>query len=178
MRSVALLGAIGLAGAFHAPAVHRPRTVTLHMQEAEAPDLSSFFEEEEPITWASPEWQWGSSDGESHKVAERVREELEKQYRRSLLVTRAKLGSVDFFDLKMALALMCQQAGEQDSRWATLLEEMVAAKYEADGFIEQQKLADAVNAILANPIEDSGENPAAVLAAALEELDFSAKGFA
>ena len=69
-----------------------------------------------------------------------------------------------------------------DGKWAALVEQMVAAEYmssgEDEGLIDLPKLATAVNKLLAQPLESAeiDENPAGVLARALEELDFFDKG--
>ena len=155
-------------------------------EPAAPPDLSSFFEDKPPPTWGSPEWKWGSADGEAHVVAERVREELSKPHRRAAMLSYARMGAVDFFDLKMALALMCQKASNEgfdasDGRWASLVAEMESAAFEDGGMIVQESLAEAVNTRLAqrveNPLDIDGKpNPAGVVAVALEELGFVKRG--
>lgn len=101
MRGTVMVGLLlGAAGALQVPGALHRRSSTPSM--AEVYDPSAFFEEEKPITWASPEWQWGSASGEAHTVAARVREELGMPHRRSALISYAKMAAVDFFDLKMA----------------------------------------------------------------------------
>ena len=51
---------------------------------------------------------------------------------------------------------------------------MLACEFEKDNFIDQPKLAAAINKRLAIP--GNTENPAAVVAAALVELQFVKKG--
>lgn len=184
-----IVGAFGVAIAMQptSPGVTRsasPGHSHVSMQEfAAAPN---FFEEEPPPSWGSADWRWGYADGEAHKVAARVREELSKPHRRTALLSYARMGAVDFFDLKMALALKCQRARNlgydaPDGRWEALMEEMAACAFEADNMIDQKKLAEAVNLRLEQPIDDPVDidgnyNPAAVVAAALDELGFVQKG--
>ena len=61
----------------------------------------------------------------AHTEAEKVRAEFSKQFRRSSLLSWAKLGSADYVELKMVLALKCQHAKNggydaPDGRWAAL----------------------------------------------------------
>ena len=106
-------------------------------------------------------------------------------HRRSVLITYARSNAVDFFDLKMALALKCQRAGnlgydEPDGRWTSLMNEMAACEFEEDNFILQEKLAAAVNKRLQAPLDAKmeAEEPAAVVAEGLVALDFVKKGIA
>ena len=78
--------------------------------EAQPFDPSSFFQDTPPPSWSSPEWKWGSEDGVAHTEAEKARAEFAKQFRRSSLLSWAKLGSADYVELKMVLALKCQHA--------------------------------------------------------------------
>ena len=187
---LALSALLSCAGAFSGPALrpHRAAGVNSVRMDAPAEDGgASYFAQEEPITWGSPEWKWGSPDGEAHVVAARVREDFARPHRRSALVSYAKSGSVDFFDLKMVLALSCQRARNMgydapDGRWEKLMEEMAACEYEEENMITQEKLADAVNKLLPAPVEpyptnpDGIPNPAGILAAALVELEFVKNG--
>jgi len=195
MRTVAAC-MVPLVGALQGiPAVllqQNGRGAVLSMQMEGMPSIPGLegmpnpFAEEPPPSWGSPEWSWGSADGEAHTVAARVRDELGKRHRRTALLSYAKMGAVDFFDLKMALALKCQKARNEgydapDGRWEQLMDAMAACEFEEDNLIDQQKLADAVNTRLASgPIEaidiDGSPNPAGIIAAALEELDFVEKG--
>ena len=180
MSSRLLLTLVGLAGALRLPCAPRMQA------GGELPDVASFFEDKPPPSWGSPEWKWGYADGAAHDVAARVRDEFSKPHRRSALLSFAKMGAVDFFDLKMVLALACQKARNQgydaaDGRWESLMDEMANADFEKDHMIDQEKLAAAINTRLPEPILDpkdidGGPNPAAVVAAALEQLDFVDKG--
>ena len=92
----------------------------------------SFFEEKPPPSWSSPEWKWGSADGVAHTEAAKARQEFDKPFRRSSLLSWAKLGSADYVELKMVLALKCQHAKNggydaPDGRWAKLEAQMAAA---------------------------------------------------
>jgi len=181
MLASILLALICTVGALQASNLMHQRARVLRM--AEMYDPAAFFEEEPPKTWASPEWRWGSADGEAHNVAMRLREEFGKPHRRSAMVTYAKMGAVDFFDLKMALALSCQRArdfgyDESDGRWEALMEEMAACEFESEGMIDQPKLAAAVNKRIPSPIDDAilKENPAGVIAEGLVHLGFVEKG--
>lgn len=178
------LAPVALVAALTAPTM---RTSDVRMQSGDTPpDIASFFEDKPPPSWGSPEWRWGYADGEAHIVAARVREELSKPHRRAALLSYARMGAVDFFDLKMALALACQRARNlgydaPDGRWEALMEEMANADFEDGGLIDQEKLAAAINKRLPEPIEgaldiDGNPNAAFVVAAALEQLDFVAKG--
>ena len=69
--------------------------------EAQPFDPSSFFQDTPPPSWSSPEWKWGSEDGVAHTEAEKTRAEFAKQFRRSSLLSWAKLGSADYVELKM-----------------------------------------------------------------------------
>jgi len=186
MRTIALalLGpvcALRPIGTFRTP---NARASTPLMQEAPAGgDLGSLFEEKPPPSWGSPEWQWGSADGAAHEVAARVRDELNRPHRRSVFITYAKGNTADLVDLKMALALSCQRArnlgyDEPDGRWEALMEECAAATFEHEGLIELNKLADAVNERLHEPFDAEylNENPTAVIATGLEQLEFVEKG--
>jgi len=155
--------------------------------------MASYFATEEPITWGSPGWKWGSADGEAHEVAARVREDYARPHRRSALVSYAKSGSVDFFDLKMVLALSCQRArnmgyDEADGRWEKLMDRMGAGEFEEENLILQEKLAEAVNQLLPTPVapypmrpagldgDEMERNPAGIVGAALDHLDFVKNG--
>ena len=149
------------------------------------PDIASFFEDKPPPSWGSPEWMWGSAEGEAHVAAARVREELSKPHRRAAMLSYARMGAVDFFDLKMALALTCEKAANEgydteDGQWKALLGEIEAAEYEEGGMIDQEKLAAAVNTRLPAPVSgvdiDGNPNPALVIAEALDRLGFVDKG--
>ena len=113
-----------------------------------------------------------------------MREELGMHHRRSAFVTYAKSGSADLVDLKMALALACQNARNggydaPDGRWESLMEAMAAADFmNSEGLIEMDKLAAATNERLPKPLdaEEVKENPTKVIGVALEELDFISKG--
>ena len=71
-----------------------------------------------------------------------------------------------------------------DGKWASLMEQIVAAEYmcsgEDEGLIDLPKLATAVNNILVAPADaakiEEEDGPASILAMALEELDFFNKG--
>ena len=148
-------------------------------------NIASFFEDKPPPSWGSPEWKWGYADGAAHDVAARVREELAMKHRRSALLSYADMGAVDFFDLKMVLALTCQRARNlgydvPDGRWESLMNEMAAADFETEGMIDQEKLAAAVNKRLPTPVEgvdiDGNPNPAFVVAEALRQLEFVQNG--
>ena len=143
--------------------------------------------EDKPVpTWNSPGWNWGSANGIAHDVAMRIRNEFSQPHQRIAFLGDSKAGNVDVFDLKMALALKCQRArnlgyDRPDRRWEMLMEEMAACAFEADNTIDQKKLAEAVNLRLEQPIDDPVDidgnyNPAAVVAAALDELGFVQKG--
>ena len=152
----------------------------------------NIFEEPPPITWGSEGWNWGSADGEAHNVAARVRENFAKPHRRSALVSYCKTGSVDLFDVKMVLALSCQRArnlgyDEADGRWESLMNEMAAGAFEEDNMIIRDKLADAVNKRLDEPVdwknppgseswEEKIEVPSLPIALALEKLEFVKNG--
>ena len=69
--------------------------------EAQPFDPSSFFQDTPPPSWSSPEWKWGSEDGAAHAEAEKTRAEFAKQFRRSSLLSWAKLGSADYVELRM-----------------------------------------------------------------------------
>ena len=89
----------------------------------------------------------------------------------------------------MVLALKCQHArlggyDAPDGRWAALEEEMGAAAFQPDpAKIDTAKLAAAINARLDTPVTPSDypelspdEFPAAVIAHALDQLEFKQKG--
>lgn len=150
---------------------------------------SSFFEEKPPPSWSSPEWKWGSADGVAHEEATKARTEFAKQFRRSSLLSWAKLGSADFVELKMVLALKCQHARNEgydasDGRWAALESEMAAAEFEPEpSRIDTAKLAEAINKRLPTPVTTEEypdlspeEFPAAVIAEALDHLEFKQRG--
>ena len=154
---------------------------------------TSFLEEKPPPSWGSEGWNWGSPVGAAHDKAAIVRAQFAKRHRRTSFMAWAKCGTVDAGDLKMALALSCQRARnlgyDEGGKWESLMEEMAAAQY-MDAkleFIDYPKLAGAVNERLPTPFtfdeflasESEGtleEYPVAVVARALEELDFVNNG--
>ena len=154
---------------------------------------TSFLEEKPPPSWGSEGWNWGSANGAAHDKAAIVRAQFAKRHRRTSFMAWAKCGTVDAGDLKMALALSCQRARnlgyDENGKWESLMEEMASAKY-MDAkleFIDYPKLAGAVNERLPAPFtfdeflaaESEGtleEYPVAVVARALEELDFVNNG--
>ena len=154
---------------------------------------TSFLEEKPPPSWGSEGWNWGSANGAAHDKAAIVRAQFAKRHRRTSFMAWAKCGTVDAGDLKMALALSCQRARnmgyDENGKWESLMEEMAAAQY-MDAkleFIDYPKLAGAVNERLPTPFtfdeflasESEGtleEYPVAVVARALEELDFVNNG--
>ena len=154
---------------------------------------TSFLEEKPPPSWGSEGWNWGSANGAAHDKAAIVRAQFAKRHRRTSFMAWAKCGTVDAGDLKMALALSCQRARnlgyDEDGKWESLMDEMAAAQY-MDAkleFIDYPKLAGAVNERLPAPFtfdeflaaESEGtleEYPVAVVARALEELDFVNNG--
>ena len=154
---------------------------------------TSFLEEKPPPSWGSAGWNWGSAVGAAHDKAAIVRAQFAKRHRRTSFMAWAKCGTVDAGDLKMALALSCQRARnlgyDENGKWESLMDEMAAAQY-MDAkleFIDYPKLAGAVNERLPTPFtfdeflasESEGtleEYPVAVVARALEELDFVNNG--
>ena len=154
---------------------------------------TSFLEEKPPPSWGSEGWNWGSPVGAAHDKAAIVRAQFAKRHRRTSFMAWAKCGTVDAGDLKMALALSCQRARnlgyDENGKWESLMDEMASAKY-MDAkleFIDYPKLAGAVNERLPTPFtfdeflasESEGtleEYPVAVVARALEELDFVNNG--
>jgi len=154
---------------------------------------TSFLEEKPPPSWGSDGWNWGSANGAAHDKAAIVRAQFAKRHRRTSFMAWAKCGTVDAGDLKMALALSCQRARnlgyDENGKWESLMDEMASAKY-MDAkleFIDYPKLAGAVNERLPTPFtfdeflasESEGtleEYPVAVVARALEELDFVNNG--
>ena len=154
---------------------------------------TSFLEEKPPPSWGSEGWNWGSANGAAHDKAAIVRTQFAKRHRRTSFMAWAKCGTVDAGDLKMALALSCQRARnlgyDENGKWESLMDEMAAAQY-MDAkleFIDYPKLAGAVNERLPTPFtfdeflasESEGtleEYPVAVVARALEELDFVNNG--
>ena len=154
---------------------------------------TSFLEEKPPPSWGSEGWNWGSPVGAAHDKAAIVRAQFAKRHRRTSFMAWAKCGTVDAGDLKMALALSCQRARnlgyDENGKWESLMDEMAAAQY-MDAkleFIDYPKLAGAVNERLPAPFtfdeflasESEGtleEYPVAVVARALEELDFVNNG--
>ena len=154
---------------------------------------TSFLEEKPPPSWGSAGWNWGSANGAAHDKAAIVRAQFAKRHRRTSFMAWAKCGTVDAGDLKMALALSCQRARnmgyDENGKWESLMDEMASAKY-MDAkleFIDYPKLAGAVNERLPTPFtfdeflasESEGtleEYPVAVVARALEELDFVNNG--
>ena len=154
---------------------------------------TSFLEEKPPPSWGSEGWNWGSANGAAHDKAAIVRAQFAKRHRRTSFMAWAKCGTVDAGDLKMALALSCQRARnlgyDENGKWESLMNEMAAAQY-MDAkleFIDYPNLAGAVNERLPTPFtfdeflasESEGtleEYPVAVVARALEELDFVNNG--
>ena len=154
---------------------------------------TSFLEEKPPPSWGSEGWNWGSANGAAHDKAAIVRALFAKRHRRTSFMAWAKCGTVDAGDLKMALALSCQRARnlgyDENGKWESLMDEMAVAQY-MDAkleFIDYPKLAGAVNERLPTPFtfdeflasESEGtleEYPVAVVARALEELDFVNNG--
>ena len=154
---------------------------------------TSFLEEKPPPSWGSEGWNWGSANGAAHDKAAIVRAQFAKRHRRTSFMAWAKCGTVDAGDLKMALALSCQRARnmgyDENEKWESLMDEMAAAQYMDSKleFIDYPKLAGAVNERLPTPFtfdeflaaESEGtleEYPVAVVARALEELDFVNNG--
>ena len=154
---------------------------------------TSFLEEKPPPSWGSEGWNWGSPVGAAHDKAAIVRAQFAKRHRRTSFMAWAKCGTVDAGDLKMALALSCQRARnlgyDENGKWESLMDEMAAAQYMDSKleFIDYPKLAGAVNERLPTPFtfdeflasESEGtleEYPVAVVARALEELDFVNNG--
>ena len=154
---------------------------------------TSFLEEKPPPSWGSEGWNWGSANGAAHDKAAIVRAQFAKRHRRTSFMAWAKCGTVDAGDLKMALALSCQRARnmgyDEGGKWESLMDEMAAAQYMDSKleFIDYPKLAGAVNERLPTPFtfdeflaaESEGtleEYPVAVVARALEELDFVNNG--
>ena len=154
---------------------------------------TSFLEEKPPPSWGSEGWNWGSANGAAHDKAAIVRAQFAKRHRRTSFMAWAKCGTVDAGDLKMALALSCQRARnlgyDENGKWESLMDEMAAAQYMDSKleFIDYPKLAGAVNERLPVPFtfdeflasESEGtleEYPVAVVARALEELDFVNNG--
>ena len=92
----------------------------------------------------------------------------------------------------MVLALSCQRArnlgyDEADGRWESLMNEMAAGSFEEDNMIIRDKLADAVNKRLDEPVdwknppgseswEEKIEVPSLPIALALEKLEFVKNG--
>lgn len=181
----ASLGLVSLAPARPAPAGAAAVRSAVRMADDEFPQKSVFdpsiFEDVPPPSWASDEWKWGSADGAAHEVAERVRGELEMPHRRQVLLSYARMGNVDFFDLKMALALKCQRARNMgydnaDGRWGSLMEAIAACEFE-DADRGDELLIAAINERLPEPVDPAGNGGmAAVVAEALALLDFATKG--
>ena len=165
MRCAAAALLVGVVGAVRVPAAALGRASSPMMQQGPPPggpppmeELASMFSEEPPSTWGSDDWKWGYADGKAHEEAARVREELAMPHRRSAFLMWAKVGSTDLVDLKMALALSCQNARNggydaPDRRWEALMEEMAAAKFMKDGLIVLEDLAAAVNSRLPKPFD-------------------------
>jgi len=187
-----------------APAVRQQRTSAVRGAPKDGPSYAdlprdvepidtSFLEEKPPPSWGSEGWNWGSPVGAAHDKAAIVRAQFAKRHRRTSFMAWAKCGTVDAGDLKMALALSCQRARnlgyDENGKWESLMDEMAAAQY-MDAkleFIDYPKLAGAVNERLPAPFtfdeflasESEGtleEYPVAVVARALEELDFVNNG--
>ena len=187
-----------------APAVRQQRTSAVRGAPKDGPSYAdlprdvepidtSFLEEKPPPSWGSEGWNWGSPVGAAHDKAAIVRAQFAKRHRRTSFMAWAKCGTVDAGDLKMALALSCQRARnlgyDENGKWESLMDEMAAAQY-MDAkleFIDYPKLAGAVNERLPTPFtfdeflasESEGtleEYPVAVVARALEELDFVNNG--
>ena len=178
LASIVAVGLLGMVGALQAPLIQARRSRAVRMQMDDL-DLEGLFSEKPPPSWGSPEWQWGSADGAAHEAAMKVRERFEKKHRRTSMLAWARDGAVDFFDLKLALALSCQRArnlgyDEADGRWESLMEECAACEYEHEGLIDQEKLAAACNKRLPTPVD--ADNPAAVIAEALDHLGFVQNG--
>lgn len=183
LQSTSLLSSPTTALRNHAGALRPSRSSALRMDDDGDTLPGIFTDEPPPPSWGSPEWKWGSADGAAHDEAMRVREEFSKPHRRSILLTYSESGSADLVDLKMALALACQNArnggyDEADGRWEALMEEMAAAKYEEEHMIKLPELAEACNSRLTEPLDGERvkETPTAAIAAALRQLDFVKKG--
>ena len=187
-----------------APAVRQQRTSAVRGAPKDGPSYAdlprdvepidtSFLEEKPPPSWGSEGWNWGSPVGAAHDKAAIVRAQFAKRHRRTSFMAWAKCGTVDAGDLKMALALSCQRARnlgyDENGKWESLMDEMAAAQYMDSKleFIDYPKLAGAVNERLPTPFtfdeflasESEGtleEYPVAVVARALEELDFVNNG--
>ena len=72
MRLLAVLAGLGVVNALRLTVHHQPRaprSTRLLMQQA----FPNPFEDlmEKPKTWTSPNWNWGSADGDAHEVAMR-----------------------------------------------------------------------------------------------------------
>ena len=214
MTSLLFLTLLAGASAFvsHAPVplAGGQRALSRRFSSAEpaTPIVEEAEEDEAPPSWSSPGWNWGSTDGFANEEVMRIKEKFEKPHRRQSFQYWAKAGTVDVVDLKMALALSCEQARDQgydapDGRWGALVDAMAAAEFmkeEDSDYIDQPKLAATVNEKLKTPyliddfIDSRGAGDAlpfamttegtgafeeyavAVIARALEELEFAQKG--
>lgn len=201
LRAVLLAGLACLGGALMAPSgsersLRRASLKTFSQPsptDSAPPQLPPELEMAPPPSWGSDIWKWGEADGAAHEVAARVRKDFEKKHRRLSFLAWSKCGTVEVADLKMVLALLCQNArnegrDEADGRWAKLMDEMADAQFATgDGMIDMPSLAAAVNERLPAPFtfddalaEDDEigleEYPGSVVARALIQLDFVERG--
>lgn len=127
------------------------------------------------VGWASPEWRWGSAGGAAHDEAMRVRALLSTPAERAKFCASAEVGTADFEDLKLVLALKCQRArnlgydepgasgaGSGAGLWEALMNDMASCWFEGDG--GPTKLQAAIAAKLAESAAREASDPNVALA--------------
>ena len=123
----------------------------------------------------SARWRWGYANGDAHDLAMRLRRRLDGMEARMTFVNEAKGGREAYDDVKLALALAIQRAGnerrQEALRWTPILNAMAAGHYEeSEGrarFVKDAHLA--MDTAPTTPPTDGSE--AAAMRAALAALD-------
>jgi hypothetical protein len=103
--------------------------------------------------WSDSTWNWGSSVGDAHNEAQRVRAALLTPEARSEFIQNLYNGERDLEEAKLVLALKCQRAKKvgydrHDKGWETLMDAMAACEFEGDA--GEEKLTQAIRGRLKN----------------------------
>ena len=128
--------------------------------------------------WSDPGWNWGSANGDAHDEAMRVRSGLAEPAARQQFLQDAWAGTISMDEAKMALALKCQRARnvgyDSDRRWAMLMEDIAACKFEEEG--GDEKLANAIRERLPSAIQYPEATPIQLVSVAMNRMGFVERG--
>ena len=152
-----------------------------------APPEAMLFEEER--SWQSARWLWGSPDGEAAEACKAMRMEFGSSHNPNMFhrkyfleetVSCGDYDEVDWMDIKLALAMSCQKAMQEDADgadWAGFLEDMILCRFEGDdgaGTDVDQVRAAISTRLKAPPPPDLPIEQLLLLA--FEDLDFVKRG--